>query len=275
MRLISHVNGDDDLIEAWVRHHLAMGVTSLHFVVHGPPEENRTLYSLVGRYPIHVEEEWQGVYLDTERRRRLNGLLERLGEGWYLCVDSDEFLEVPHGSLAETVAAMERSGGGSLLAPLLQRITADGSLETPARIDDPFTAFPLCSVDLYRRMGVPAVEKKHPLFHYSAGVQIADGGNHRPPLGATHGPAPFRGVLHHFKWRSAVHRRLQARIDSVHRARADSEGFAAYLAAHDGRLPTEGAFPGSRAELFRRGLLRAYPAWQHVVRRALRLGVGA
>ena len=41
-----------------------------------------------------------------------------------------------------------------MAAPLLQRLTEDGSLETPPVIENPFEKFPLCSQDLYRRMGV-------------------------------------------------------------------------------------------------------------------------
>jgi hypothetical protein len=59
-RLVSHVNRDDDLIEAWVRHYLDLGVSSFHLIAHRGRSENALLYALRERYPIHIEDEYGG-----------------------------------------------------------------------------------------------------------------------------------------------------------------------------------------------------------------------
>ena len=47
LRVVSHVNGDGDLLEAWFKYYRRLGVSSFHLVVHGPREENERLYALV------------------------------------------------------------------------------------------------------------------------------------------------------------------------------------------------------------------------------------
>lgn len=255
MKLISHLNGDSDLIEAWLEHHLRLGVKSFHFIVHGPRYQNERLYELLDDYPIHIEDAYEGEFHSTEKLRRMNLLLTRMIGQWIVLVDSDEFLELPCSDLGETIRTMERLRVDVLQAPFLQRTTEDGSLDTPSEIPDPFRTFPLCSIDLYAQMGVLASATKHPLFFATGSTFLHDAGNHGKPEGSRCRMAPIRGVTHHFKWRRTVNDRLRNRIESAHPWRHESAGFASYLAKHGNRIPVDGAFRYSRDELIRRGLL--------------------
>jgi hypothetical protein len=259
MKLISHVNGDGDLLDAWFRHYTALGVRAFHLIVHGPRAENTRLFDLLGSHPIHIEDEYEGEFHSTEKLRRMNLVLSRLRGEWIVLVDSDEFLELPYSSLQKTARVLERLRADVLPAPFLQRLTIDGSLDTPAVIDDPFRTFPLCSADLYRRMGVDASCTKHPLLFATGSTELYDAGNHGLPFGSRCRLAPVQGVTHHFKWRRTVFERLRARVESAHPWRHESAGFASYLRSHANRLPVEGAFRYSRGELFQRGLLGPNP----------------
>jgi hypothetical protein len=269
LRLVSHVNSDGDIIEAWLRHYLALGVTSFHLIVHGPRSENEQLYRVRDAYPIVVEDEYQGEFLATEKLKRVTDLLAAMTEDWVVWVDSDEFLEVPEETLLATVDRLESLHSDVLVAPMVQRLTPTGSLSTPTIIEDPFDTFPLCSIDLYERMGVEASLQKHPLLYYTSSTVLSDGGNHGLPYGSRGRPAPFLGVTHHFKWRRGVRDRLIARAESNHPWRHESATFAAYLRSHDWRLPTEGAFRYSRVALCERGYLRPRPRWKYGLRWSL------
>jgi hypothetical protein len=188
-----------------------------------------------------------------------------------LLVDSDEFLELPEPDLAATVHRLESLHTDVLAAPMVQRITADGSLDTPSVVDEPFTTFPRCSVDLYALMGVTASIDKHPLFRCEPTTVLNDAGTHGLPYGSRGRPAPLRGVTHHFKWRSNVRDRITARANSSHPFRHESAGFGAYLASHEWRVPLEGSFIGTTEELRRRRLLGAPSPVAYGVRRALSL----
>ncbi len=266
LKLITHVRGDGDLLEAWFRHYLRLGVGEFQVIVHGPRDENRELYDLASRYPVRIEDAYEDEFDVREKKRRLDRLLERLAGQWVLMTDSDEFLELPLGGLGTTIRLLQWAGADVLYAPMLQHFNADGTLATPPVIEDPFAAQPLCSVDLYRRMGSQAAINKYPLFYCRPGTRLSDGGNHNPPEGCGQGMASLRGVTHHFKFRQCVLERLNRRADSGHTFRHESVGFLGYLESHDGRLPTDGAFPYSRRELFRRGLLRR-PGWTWLKRK--------
>ena len=256
LTLISHVRGDGDLLDAWFRHYLRLGVTEFRCIVHGPEAENSALYALAGQYPVRIDGTYDDEFDVREKKRRLDALLEQLAGQWVLVVDSDEFLELPLGRLGTTIRLLEWAGADVLYAPMLQHLNADGTLGTPPQIDDPFRAQPLCSANLYRAMGSQASINKYPLFRCRPGTRLSDGGNHNPPEGCGQAAASLRGVTHHFKFRQCVLERLNRRIDSAHTFRHESVGFLAYLEAHDGRLPLQDAFAYSRAELFRRQLLR-------------------
>src|SRR5688572_2502814 len=131
MNLVSHINADGDILQAWLDHYVRLGVTRFHVVLHGPEEENAALLALRGRYPIEVHETYGGPFLGREKKRRLDRVLAGLTNQWLLLVDSDEFLELPVGSIAEVIRLLERTDTDAFSAPMVQRIRADGSLESP------------------------------------------------------------------------------------------------------------------------------------------------
>ncbi len=277
LRLFSQVNADSDLIEAWLKYYLRLGVDWFHLVVHGRPEENETLFAIKESYPITIEDIYQGPFpapmsIDgkhtTEKKERLDSLLARYIGEWVLVVDSDEFVELPYLDIRETIRILESANANLMPAPMLQRLKSDGSLDSPAVIEDPFPIFPLCSVDLYRRMGVKAEIFKFPLFYCQRGTELTEEGNHYPPRGLEPKAAGILGVTHHFKFRRCLSKRLERRINSPHVWRNDSMGFQGYLDSHSNRLPLEGTFLYSREELFKRGLLRQVPATQSSRRRS-------
>jgi len=255
LSLVSHVNADGDIVRAWLEHYRALGVSHFRLVAHGPPEENATLLGLRGEFHVEILDSYEEPYTPGEKGRRLAPILDTLADEWVLLVDSDEFLELPLGTLEATVAALEHARADALAAPMVQRIRQDGSLESPAVIADPFGEFPLCAPDLYRNMGVRASIDKFPLVRRGRGRRF-NPGFHDPPEGAVPGPPSLRGVTHHFKWRAPVWERLRRRAESQHRYRHESVGYLDYLARHGERLPLTGTFTYSREELFRRRLLR-------------------
>src|SRR5271165_4064067 len=269
LRLFSHVNADSDLIEAWLKYYLRLGVDWFHLVVHGPPEENEKLLAIKDSYPITIEDTYEGPFpapirdakqLDsTEKKNRLDALLARYTGQWVLLLDSDEFVEFPYQDIPETIRKLESANANLMAAPMLQRLRTDGSLDSPPVIEDPSSIFPLCSLDLYWRMGVKADIFKFPLFYCASGTELLDEGNHHPPRGLETQGSAILGVTHHFKFRRVVSRRLEKRINSAHSWQSESLGFREYLENHSNRLPLEGAFPYSREELFRRRLLRQLP----------------
>jgi glycosyltransferase involved in cell wall biosynthesis len=260
LKLVSHVNADNDLIESWLKYYLRLGIEHFHFVVHGSREDNHQLFAIRDSYPITIEDAYEGSFHIDEKKKRLDAVLARHTGQWLLLVDSDEFVEFPYKDIPETIRQLDSRHANLMAAPMLQRLTADGSLETPPVIEDPFEKFPFCSVDLYRRMGVKGDIFKFPLFFCGENTRLAEGGNHHPVLGDETRPTSIVGVTHHFKFRRAVSQRLENRINSDHPWRSESVQFREYLEKHSNRLPLEGAFRYSREELFLRGLLRTLPA---------------
>jgi len=260
LKLLSHVNADSDLIEAWLKYYVRLGVDRFHLVVHGTPEDNDRLLAIKDSYPVIIEDSYGGPFDGDEKKSRLDTVLARYTGQWVVLVDSDEFVEFPYRDIPATIRKLDCAHANVMAAPMLQRLTANGSLETPPVIDDPFQTFPLCSVDLYRRMGVKADIFKFPLFFCTSGTQLAQEGNHFPPLGCEPRATTLRGITHHFKFRRTVSQRLDQRINSEYLWRHESVQFREYLDSHSNCLPLEGAFVYSREELFRRHLLRKAPS---------------
>ena len=109
---------------------------------------------------------------------------------------------------------------------------------------------------MYRKMGVEAMTSKYPLFYCHESTVIPEGGNHHPPNGPSAVLSPLQGVTHHFKWRSAALGKIARRAQSIHSYRHQSAQYMAYLERHNFHVPTSDSFCYSRAELFRRNLLR-------------------
>ena len=256
LKLISHVNADSDIIEAWVKHYLRIGVDEFRLIVHGPPEENQRLLQIKDLYPIVIEDTYLGPFDSDQKKQRLDSLLSRNPNQWIVLVDSDEFVEFPYEDVPTTITWLESVRANVMHAPMLQRLKADGTLASPETIDEPFAFFPLCSTDLYENMGSNACIRKCPLFYCASETRLLEEGNHSPPQGAEVRTSAALGVTHHFKFRRTVSERLHRRINSDYTFRHESIEFQDYLGRHAHRLPLEGAFTYSRQELFRRGLLR-------------------
>jgi len=258
LRLVSHVNGDGDLLEAWFRYYIGLGITSFHLIVHGSRAENAKVFALRGHFPVIISDNYEGEFTSAEKKRRIDSVLATMIGQWLLVVDSDEFVEFPFRQIPRTIRMLELARANAIYAPMLQHMKLDGSLNTPEVIDNPFRVLPLCSVSLYEKMGIKASIDKHPLFYCTNGTALSDGGNHGLPLGARPATRYIFGVTHHFKFRSSILQRLDKRIHSSHPWRHESAHFRNYLESHDYRLPLDGSFIYSRAELFRRGLLRRF-----------------
>jgi glycosyl transferase family 2 len=258
LKLVSHVNGDSDLIEAWLRYYLDLGVTSFHLIVHGTEAENAKLFSIKDRFPVFICDRYEGEFRPEEKKRRVDSVLTTMTGQWLVYVDSDEFVEFPFRKVTSTIRMLELARGNMFFAPMLQHMAIDGSLNTPEIIDDPFLTFPRCSPSLYERMGCRASLNKFPLFYCVKGTALVEGGNHSPLLGMRQATRTLRGVTHHFKFRRSTLQRLQKRIHSSHSHRHESEQFYSYLEQHDCHLPLEGSFMYSRDEMFRQGLLRRF-----------------
>ena len=254
MRLISHINDDQDLTQPWLDYYMRRGITAFHVVVHGSREENAKLFELKNSYPIIIEAQYGGEFTSEKKQEYIHSVLSTLRGQWVLLVDSDEFVEFPYLSIGITVTVLRLLGANALYAPMLQRLTRDGSINTSAT-SDPFRQFPLCSPDLYLKMGVKATTSKYPLFRCSDST-FPDPGAHGRPNGPSTVLSPLRGVTHHFKWKQSVMKRLTSRINSSHTWRHESEGYQAYLERNGYRLPTSDSFPYSRQELVRKGLLK-------------------
>jgi hypothetical protein len=258
IRLISHINGDGDLLGAWFRHYRALGVSSFHLVVHGPRDENEVLYEVKKTHPVVIEDAYQGQFSSEEKKERLNAVLARMRGNWIIVADSDEFVEFPYRRIDTTVRMLRLIHRTALFGPMVQHLSVDGSLVSPETVEDPFKTFPLCSVDLYEAMGVKAAISKWPLFYCGEETALREGGNHNCPTGNT--GCSMQGATHHFKFRRAVTSRLQRRASSAHTWRHESAQFRQFLEEHGNLLPTSGAFQYSRAAMFERRLLRRFSA---------------
>jgi glycosyltransferase involved in cell wall biosynthesis len=259
LKLFSHVNADSDLIEAWLQYYLQLGIDAFHLIVHGPARENERLLELASSFPIIIEDMYEGPFDSDQKKSRLDVLLAQNSGQWVLLVDTDEFVEFPYEDIPETVKMLELANANLMPAPMLQRMTEDGSLDTPAVIENPFKLFPRCSTTLYRDMGMKGDVFKFPLFYCSRDTRLWEEGNHHPPLGCEPRAAGILGVTHHFKFRRTVSQRLERMIRSEHPWRHESVQLHTYLESHSNRVPLDGTFVYSREELFRRRLLRRLP----------------
>jgi hypothetical protein len=258
--LICHRSGDGDIARAFFEYY-AESVSEFYLILHGPKEVNADIFSLRHKFPIRIVDTYNTPFDEYEKVRRLNGLVHGangfnfLGE-WVLLVDSDELVEWPYSSVQETIQALEQFGVTCMSAPMLQRLRFDGSLASPETLLDLHDEFPLCSEHLYELMGGTPWTSKFPLFKCIVGTSIG-AGNHTPPNGPTSASCSVRGITHHFKWKTSAVPRLSYMIEiGWPWSETEAVPYLRYLESHDFLLPLDGAFSYSRAELFRRGLLR-------------------
>jgi hypothetical protein len=253
--LLCHWSGDGDIAHAFLDYY-SPSVSGFHLILHRSPEINRAILDLADNYPIVIHTTYDGPFDDAEKQRRLNELLPEFLGQWMLLVDSDEFLELPYDSLEETVLKLERTGSTCMAAPLLQRLRADGSLDSPDVIFNLQKEFPLCSEGLYELMGGTGYLPKFPLLRCDSKTGISIG-NHNPANGPNSVNDRIRGVSHHFKWRRPVVRKISDRIEEEWAwASTESAQYLRYLESCQFKLPLTDVFVYSREELFRRGFLR-------------------
>ncbi len=62
VQLISHINADEDLLPAWFKYYSHLGVTSFHIIVHGSKSENATLFEIAKKYPVVIEDIYDGEF---------------------------------------------------------------------------------------------------------------------------------------------------------------------------------------------------------------------
>jgi len=260
MRLLCHLRDESDILEGWMRHYQRLGVRSFHLIVHGGATCNARLFGLLGSAPIVIEGQVEGPHDEGEKTRRLQRVAERYPGEWLIVVDGDELLEVPYADLPRTAARLEAVGANALEAPFLQRVCADGRLETPEVLADPLAELPLAVPELIAMLGSRACETKFPLLRVGPGLAIRSG-NHEPPFGRGTLLSSARGVTHHVKWRRSLVGRMEERIATGHAYLQESKCYLDGLRAHGGALPLRGAFRCTRQALFARGLLRRASFW--------------
>jgi len=132
LKLVSHVNADSDLIEAWLKYYLGLGVERFHLVVHGTRDENERLLAVRDSYPVTIEDSYEGSFHIEEKKNRLDAVLARHTGGglcWWIVTSS---WNSPIGIFPRPCAPLGSVHANVMAAPMLQRLTASGSLETPA-----------------------------------------------------------------------------------------------------------------------------------------------
>lgn len=82
IKLVSHINGDGDLLPAWFKYYTGLGVTAFHIIVHGSEEENALFFKLAEQYPVVVEHHYKGEFQIEEKKRHLQKCLDGLVNTW-------------------------------------------------------------------------------------------------------------------------------------------------------------------------------------------------
>jgi hypothetical protein len=75
LKLISHVNADSDLIEAWLKYYLCLDVDRLHLVVHRTPNENDRLLAIRNSFPVTIEDTYGRPFHVDLKKNTLNTVL--------------------------------------------------------------------------------------------------------------------------------------------------------------------------------------------------------
>ena len=266
--LLCHWNGDGDIARAWLEYYTVLGVTEFHIILHGPEEESAEFLEAARDFPVVIRDRYTGTFDEREKVRRLNDLVSSFVGQWVLVVDSDEFVELPLVDVGMLTARLEFFGQTFLYAPFVQRFRADGSLDTPPVMPDPFAEMPLCDPKLAVKVGYSRTRSKYPLILVGDDTRIANGNHRRPnPTEEIHF---FLGATHHFKWKKGLKERLRMMFDSRVLSVDPYHAAVAHLQGTGWMLPTDDGFVYTRQAMFDRGLLRE-PSAREVLRRCARM----
>jgi glycosyltransferase involved in cell wall biosynthesis len=259
---------DADLMPHFVRWYRNLGVDRFHLIVHGPWDE-ANLAALAALPGVEITQRLHGTFNRNLKCDALTAVARRFVGEWIVIADADELLEMPFPTLAETAEALEKAGIDELYATLIQRVAADGSLPEVRPGTDLNALFPMFHVGLCEDMGLklPAWRSKYPLARVGPDF-VYQRGNHLPGNSRSVAHAPFRAVMHHFKWRSRL-------AEAFRRERGEGTNFSemavyrTWIETH-GRLPMAGAKPCSRAALEAEGWLRRPDEGERATLRSMR-----
>lgn len=248
---VCYINGDGDLLPEWFDYYQRLGVTEFLFWVHGPQSENEVLHDLLPNYPARILGTHMGYFSSQSQFVGTRACVDVAPERWVLIVDSDEWVELPCLSLAQTVEAMvgtwlNRIGGTALSAPFAQRIREDGLLvgHDPA-LGTVHEEYPMWAQRLREQFLQHWRVDKHPLFFNGEEAQFVDPGHHTAPIGSI--VSELKGTTHHFRWRRQLLERMKRATEGPYQWRAlASKKILEYLDKHGGRLSLDGAIRYSR-----------------------------
>lgn len=198
-----------EIIPAWLKHYREMGVNQFAINVakhHDGTDEREALKKVLldnskGDIFLTDVPDWDNTH---------NLLSQRLGFGWIIPLDMDEFCEFPY-PLEQLVTMLEEGDRTCVLGRLIDRVTPDGSIPSKLPSVNVLKDFPLsvrftescrgnCRKIMLVRWNIPVSAG-----HHAAKIER---------------PLKTRGVVWHVKWFGDVIDKIQAFYDR--RARADS-----------------------------------------------------
>jgi hypothetical protein len=244
-----------------VTHYRSLGIERFHLAFHLPehvdPDRRHQVQDACRDLGIVPNAVSCGPWHEHTNPRLRDALRQRVGAGWHLLADSDEFHTYP-APLEEVIAAAEESGTGTAGGLMLDRVAADGFLTGWDPQQGLDAAYPLGAFLTHRLLrGDP---RKIVLAHSS--VPVASG-NHRAE---GHRPANRPPIMvHHFKWRDGVHEDIERRArhsadgtwKTASPARlAEARRLLGHLQRHNGRITV-----GSLRLDFRPVSLTTVPVW--------------
>jgi len=259
---------DQDILPHFLEHYRRVGVHVFNLVVHGNFREE-TLRQMEEAPDVVIKHREGAPYSEKLRRTIVSKILEELKNRWVFLVDADEFIELPGKTLDETIATLEGFGMDTLPAYMIQRVTGSGELAVLTPEDDIQRLFSHYNFNLCEQLGCPKPpwKTKFPLAKVTDAF-LYGRGNHWPQNGKLHAHVPYRAILSHFKWRSALRDALKI-TRGVDAAQFEMDAYRDYLEHSNWRLPQTGANKFSRKALRQDGLLIAAPLQSAAVMKAL------
>lgn len=245
---------DRDVLPAFLRHYRRLGVSSFQVAVHEDRDGQLDAF-FSSEADCTVRTAVRGPFTEQSKIDELNRMVSQTDFRWGLCVDADEFIEMPFGSLSRTVDALEQMGLAALSGWLVQRADRQGGLPGMTPGDDPHRLFPMYDFNLCERMGLdrPCWKLKFPLFRKTTGLTLQRG-NHLPPSPGAGVNEPIRCVINHFKWRGALLQALRLHRGEDTNAQ-EMARYDAWISAHDMKVPDQALRPYSVEDMKERGLL--------------------